>query len=432
MSTAATAIAGKTATGPHSTVRTAEHRQIMTLLGGRDEGRTSLVELTGDPGCGKTRLLTAVAGEARRRGVDVLRARCTEPRSDEPFHPFIEAFSTWRPAGAASVSPATTFIRALAAAADMLDDASTSRCRLFAELRSLLGDCLAAAPGGLLLLLDDLHFADRASVDLLEVLARWPLLNALPVVVAHRQRQVPAWMHITIQAGVELGAVEQIRLAALTLQQSAELLGLPGRSPGVAELHERGAGNPLYLTALAEQEAGGDPSHPNGFGPDGSHPNGFGTDGTDGPSDHWARTTLGLRLLGEITPLGATQRLVARAAAVLGDTFTVDAVAAVAQLDRDETCRDLRELRSRDLVRTTPDGDLTFRHPLVSRCLYGESDPCWRLSAHRRAFEYLRTVFAAPALLAWHAERSGPRSPAGDVAVFLDAARAYRLAHRPA
>ncbi|EIV91639.1 LuxR family transcriptional regulator [Frankia sp. QA3] len=404
MSTAATAIAGMTATGPHGTVRTAEHARIMTFLDARGEGRTSLVELTGDPGYGKTRLLTAVAGEARRRGVDVLRARCTETRTGESFHPFIEAFTSWRPSGTTLLAPATAFIRALAAAADMLDDTSTSRCRLFAELRSLYGDCLAAAPGGLLLLFDDFHFADRASVDLLEVLARWPLVEALPVVVAHRQRQVPAWMHVTIQAGVELGAVEQIRLAALTLQQSAELLGLPGRAPGLADLHERGAGNPLYLTALAEQEAGG--------GDDG-RADGFGHAPSAGPSDHWARTTLGVRLLAETTPLGATQRLVARAAAVLGDTFTVDAVAAVAQLDRAEACRALRELRARDLVRATPGGELAFRHPLVGRCLYGQTDPCWQVGAHRRALEYLRTGPAAPTLPARHAERSGPRGPAG-------------------
>ncbi|WP_308203325.1 helix-turn-helix transcriptional regulator [Frankia gtarii] len=403
MSTAATAIAGMTASEPHGTVRTAEHSRIMTLLDARDEGHTSLVELAGDPGYGKTRLLTAVAGQARHRGVDVLRARCTETGTGEAFHPFIEAFTSWRPSGTTLLAPATAFIRALAAAAGMLDDTSTARCRLFAELRSLYGDCLAAAPGGLLLLFDDFHLADRASVDLLEVMARWPLKDALPVVVAHRPRQVPAWMHVTIQAGVELGAVEQIRLAALTLQQSADLLGLPSRAPELADLHERGAGNPLYLTALAERGAGGD----------GGWAAGVGADPADGPSDHWARTTLGVRLLAETAPLGARQRRAVWAAAVLGDTFTVDSVAAVAQLDRDDACHALRELRARDLVRVTPAGALAFRHPLVGRCLHGQTDPCWQVGAHRRALDYLRTVIAAPTLPAQPGERSGPRGPAG-------------------
>ncbi|MEX5712865.1 LuxR family transcriptional regulator [Parafrankia sp. FMc6] len=374
MTTAAMTTAELTATGARGTVRTAEHGRILNVLEGSDGGGPAIVELTGDPGYGKTRLLTAVADEARKRGVDVLRGRSLETRRHRPFHPFIDAFSTWRPTGAGPLPQATAFVQALATAGDMLADTETGRCRLFAELRSLLEETLAAAPDPLLLLLDDVHFADRASVELLEILTRWPLGQPLSVVVAHRRRQMSSWLQVTLQQGVEVGAVDQVALPALSLRQSAELLGLAVTAPGLADL--------------------------------------------------WTRSALGARLLAETVHLDARQRLVAHAAAVLGDTFSVDAVAAVAQLDREDACQALGQLRGRDLVRMVPGGELAFRHPLLGSCVYGETDSCWRAGAHRRALEHLRSTFAAPAVLARHVERSGSHNHALDLTVLLDATRA--------
>ncbi|WP_026240407.1 helix-turn-helix transcriptional regulator [Parafrankia discariae] len=420
MTTAAMTTAELTATGARGTVRTAEHGRILNVLAGADSGGPAIVELTGDPGYGKTRLLTAVADEARKRGVDVLRGRSLETRRHRPFHPFIDAFSTWRPTGAGPLPQATAFVQALATAGDMLADTETGRCRLFAELRSLLEETLAAAPDPLLLLLDDVHFADRASVELLEILTRWPLGQPLSVVVAHRRRQMSSWLQVTLQQGVEVGAVDQVALPALSLRQSAELLGLAVTAPGLADLHERSAGNPLYLTALAERERG-----LNGVDPTGPDPTGAGGHDPAGePPDLWTRSALGARLLAETVHLDARQRLVAHAAAVLGDTFSIDAVAAVAQLDREDACQALGQLRGRDLVRMVPGGELAFRHPLLGSCVYGETDSCWRAGAHRRALEHLRSTFAAPAVLARHVERSGSHSQALDLTVLLDATRA--------
>ncbi|OAA19612.1 transcriptional regulator, luxR family [Frankia sp. EI5c] len=422
MTIAALPIAETTVAHPGGIVRTTEYGRVMSVLDQAGSGHGTLVELSGDPGYGKTRLLTAVASEARRRGVDVIRGRCLETHRGRPFHPLIDAFSTWRPAGGEAGTQATAFIRALAAAGDMLAEAETGRCRLLAELRSLLADTLTAASGPHLLLLDDMHLVDRASVELLDILARWPVENPLSVVVAHRPRQAPTVLQATLQHCAEVGVVERVRLAPLSLRQSAELLGMPATAPELVDLHERGAGNPLYLTALAERAAAD-----SGLPPSGGRAQTSGGgyyDAAGEPPDLWTRSALGARLLAEAAPLDQRQRLVAHAAAVLGDVFSVNAVAAVAQLGRDETCRTLGLLRGRDLVRTVPGGDLAFRHPLLSRCLYGETDPCWRAAAHRRAFEHLRSLFAPPGVLARHAEGSGSHGRPGDTAVLVAAAGA--------
>ncbi|MCK9900246.1 LuxR C-terminal-related transcriptional regulator [Frankia sp. Cpl3] len=387
----------------------------MSMLDGAGGGHARIAELTGDPGYGKTRLLTAVADEARQRGVEVLRGRSLESHRNRPFHPFIDAFTTWRPAGGVPLPQAAAFAQALAAGGEMLVDTEAGRCRHFAGLRSLLEDTVAAASAPLLLLLDNMHFADRPSVELLDSLARWPLGHPLSVVVAHRRRQMPSWLQAAMQQGVELGAVSQIALTALGLRQSAEVLGQRVTAPGLADLHERSGGNPLYLTALADRETG-----PGGA----DRTDGDGQDPADEPPDLWTRSPLGARLLAETAYLDARQRLVAHAAAVLGDTFAADAVAAVAQLGPEETWQELGQLRGRDLVRTVPGDKLAFRHPLLGRCLYGETDPCWRAGAHRRALEHLRSAYTAPALLARHAVRSGAHRQARDVVFLLDATRA--------
>ncbi|MEY9841212.1 AAA family ATPase [Streptacidiphilus sp. EB103A] len=394
--------------GPHTAVRSSELNRAVRAFRGVGEGRGAVVELTGEPGSGKTWLLTALAREAERQGVTVLRGRGSEGCSTVPFYPFIEAFSTWQPNG--PVSGAGTWsadlIRTLAnAPADTGADGFTRRCHFFAELRRQLVGCLEAAPGGLLLLLDDFHWADPGSVEVLDMLVRRPLDAALSLAVAYRPRQAPVALRAAIQQGAESGTVEALCLGPLTLHQSAHLLGVHPSTPGLAELHQQSEGSPLYLGALAE------------------------ADDTAGDSpDRWARSGLGARLLAETAALNQDQRRAAHAAAVLGHTFSVDAVAAVALLGRDDACRALGQLIQRDLVRSETGGLVAFRHPLLGACLYGEADSCWRAGAHRRALAHLAALGSPPLELAPHAERSGDQNRPSDGVVFMAAAEAARLA----
>ncbi|MFD5654864.1 AAA family ATPase [Streptomyces sp. NPDC127039] len=387
-------------TGAPFTVRSAELQRLLAAVHQCAVRRGGVMEVGGDPGVGKTRLLTALTQEARARGLTVVRGTAAESYADVPFQPFLEAFGNWFPGpGDPAPHPATALVRALADPPTGPESTGfTDRCRFYAELRTLLAACVAATDRGLLLLLDDAHRSDIGSVELLDMLVRRPVTSGLTVVVAHRPRQTPVALRAVLQQGVELGAVEPVRLGPVTVTQSADLLQWAGRTQELTALHARAAGNPLYLMALAET--------------------------VPGAPDTEAANTLTARLLTETALLEDTERTALYAAAVLGDTFDVDGVAEVAALDRDAACRALGALRRRDLVRTATAGHLAFRHPLIRRALYAESDACWRAGAHRRATHRLAALGAPPVELAPHIERAGTSPSAADLAALAEAARA--------
>ncbi|MGP4051050.1 AAA family ATPase [Streptomyces sp. 2A115] len=406
-----TAIAGRQV---RTTVRRKELEALRHLVRSATTGRCATVELIGDPGSGKTALLTELASEARREGVAVLRGLCAEPTQERaPFWPFVEAlggletpgvFGRGGPTGPLPV--AASLLRSLTQPPqdpDALAPAGhglTRRCQYFAEIRRMLANCAAAAPRGLLLVLDDFHWADSCSVRLLETLTRRPV-GGLAVVVAHRPRQAPPGLRVVLQHGVELGTVDEVSLAPLTLAQCADLLRTPPDAAGLRQLYERSGGNALYLTVLA---AAGGPS--------------------DDPTHVGVRRGFENRLLAECALLNADVLIAAHAAAVLGETFDVDSVAAVAQLSQDETCRALGILRSRDLVRAVPGtGALAFRHALLRDFLYAEADSCWRAAAHRRALSHLSELGAPPMDRAPHAVLSGALASPMDEAVLTAAVK---------
>lgn len=403
-----------TITGPNTgvTVRAAELRRLTELLRAARDGRPAIVELTGDPGTGKTRLLTALAQEARGLGLAVLHGRCSEAEAQVPFHPLVQALTIWQSgAGQAGAGAAAT-----AALVEALTDVppgaeqSVWRSPFFAGVRRLLAAGPAAPAGGTLLVLDDFHWADPGSAHLLEALIRWPVDRGLMVVVAHRPRQAPVALRAVLQQGGELGAVETLGLGPLPPHRCAEILGLRADAPELPRLHAHSGGNPLYLTALAEA---GSP--------------------TGDALDLWTSSSLGARLLAETALLDCLPRTVVHAAAVLGSVFDIDAVAEVAETTRDEACRALSELRHRDLVRSTSrPGVLAFRHPLLRGCLYADTDSCWRSGAHRRARDrFARLGF--PALdIAPHIERAGSGVRPADGEVLAAAARSCVQAGRPA
>lgn len=404
-----------------ATVRAAELKRLERTLDAAGSGRSTAAELAGDPGTGKSRLLTALARKAERRGMRVLRGRCSEPDSGVPYHAFIQALTTWQaPDGSGAPLPeANALIRALAEGPGEEDADFGTRCRFYADLRTLISACLATVPDGALLILDDAHWADAGSAELLRTLIHWPVNGGLAVVVAHRPRQIPAAVRAPLHEGVEQGLVDLVELRPLDLAQSAALLRAAPDGPDpdpdgpdLADLRERSAGIPLYLLALADAERG-----------------------AAGAPDGLARAAGGLavRLHAELEPLDAATLNVVHSAAVLGDTFTVDAAAEVADITRDECCAILGRLRRRDLVRPAAvPGLLAFRHPLVRRGLYEGVDACWRACAHRRALTSLRALGAPATELAPHIERAGSGMREDDRHDLVTAARTALHMGRPA
>ncbi|MEU0990969.1 AAA family ATPase [Streptomyces sp. NPDC005953] len=424
----------------HTTVRSAELDRLERAVASARRGRPAVVEVAADPGMGKTRLLTALARRAEDQGVRVLRGRCTEAAT--AYRPILQALSMWEPPDdtGAPASPATALIRTLVdgPGTDIADFGR--RCHFYAGVRRLWGLSLADAPAGLLLVLDDYHWADAGTAELLEVLTHWPVDGGLAVIVAHRPRQIPPQVRGTLQEGVERGAVDLVELPGLTLDQTAELLddgphtapeqqlpyashrvrpqppghephgtqlrepALSSHSPEMRRLHHIGAGNPLYVLALAAAR----------------------DSGATGTQDVWAHAVrhLDVRLHSETGRLDTATRTVLHAAAVLGEGFSVDAVAQVAAVSRDAACATLGELRRRDLLRPTgAPGLLSFRHPLLRSGLYERMDACWRAGAHRRALSCLRTLGTPAIELAPHVERAGASATPADREILTSAAR---------
>src|SRR6185437_9884172 len=157
-------------------------RELAMLVGRFDaaaDGRTRVVLVAGEPGIGKTHLLHAVAGHAEGTGALVLRGGASEAEGMPPYLPFLEALGRHIRAATpetlrAQTGPlapilATIFPELVQRLGELPPSyplpAEQARLRLY----EAVGDFLAmlAAPQGLLLILDDLHWADPACLDLL-------------------------------------------------------------------------------------------------------------------------------------------------------------------------------------------------------------------------------------------------------------------------
>ena len=128
--------------------RRAELAALESALAAAAEGRTGAVLLAGDAGVGKSRLLAELTALARRDGAKVLVGRCLDvERTGLPYLPFVEALGRLPESGASR-----------------LDDAM-AQLRLFEAVHTELAEL--AADNCVLLALEDLHWADAATRDLL-------------------------------------------------------------------------------------------------------------------------------------------------------------------------------------------------------------------------------------------------------------------------
>jgi DNA-binding NarL/FixJ family response regulator len=406
--------------------REAELLTLHAAVDALDDGAGGLLQVVGEPGIGKTRFLAAAWDLALGRGMRVLSGRSAEFEGALPFQVLSEAlhcdeYESFSPQVTDTLHtavPELAFGSAVnpAGSGGASSEAAADRYRVFQALRQLL---LAMAERPLVVLLDDVHWADPASTDFLDFVSRRPIQAPLLFVVAHRERQAPAQLGYALARNAGNGAVTRVELGPLNPTEAAELIGARAGSRRAIDLYTCSQGNPLYLLAL---------------------------DRVDGPE---AKNDLRIGRLeslvaGEIMGLPRDEQAVVAAAAVLGDPFSpevlADVVAGVGMrtaafigtgLSRTDATNTgaaidvetaLAALADRDLIRQLPDRPgSAFRHPLVRRAVYERTAQAWRVALHRRALTVLAAAGAPAAELGRHIEQCAGAFSADHFAILVRA-----------
>ena len=326
------------------------------------QGRFAVVEVSGEPGIGKSRVLAEAARLARDAGLAVYSGRATQFEREVPLATFRDSFRQVR-----------------------IDGTDVDRFGVYSAVRRHL-EC---AVGGAALLLDDLQWADQASVELVEFLIRHPPEAPVLVVVAFRGSRPPVRVVDAITRAGE--SATRLHLGPLTAQDVRELL------PSVADdrrdlLMLASRGNPLYLQALTRLT---DTSLADLVRE---------RDGQSASVDEFTRRIL-RTLIVDVAALDEQVQRVAYAAAVVGDHAAINLVAHVADLPESTAVVALDQLCWAGL------GDMdgawfSYPHPLIRAAAHELAGPAWRSQAHARAARYLREHNGPLHLLAHHVERS--------------------------
>jgi ATP/maltotriose-dependent transcriptional regulator MalT len=399
--------------------RADELESLGQLLDGLDQGDALAVELLGEPGIGKTRMLSEFSNLAEQRGHLVLSGSASELERELPFSVFVDALDEYVEsldpellaeldddvqAELAHVLPSLSALAAKRSVA-----LQHERYRSHRAVRALLERITQARP--LLLVLDDLHWADSASAELVGALLRRPPTAAVLIAIAHRPRPTQERFATALERAYRDGALSRLNLEPLTQEEAREFLGENVDAAGAAVLYEESGGNPFYLEQL--RRSGG------GISAGGASLSGLGV-----PS------AVAASLAEELALLSGGGRLLLEGAAVAGDPFSLELAAAAAATSETAAADAIDELVQLDLLRTTDaPRRFRFRHPLVRRAVYEAAAAGWRLGAHERCAEALAALGASGAARAHHVERSARQGDVAAVAVLREAGEsAARLA----
>jgi DNA-binding SARP family transcriptional activator len=373
------------------------------------QGEARVVLVAGEAGMGKTRLVTEFARTAHARGATVLFGRCDE-EALAPYQPWVEALrhlvitapvdDVRRYAGAT----APELARVVPALADRIPglpeplraEPDTERYRLFEAVSGVLGGVAAGAPA--VLVLDDLHWADKPTVLLLLHAVRSAAAAPLLVVGTYRENEVGRDHPFTaaLTALRRDGAYERLALAGLGESDVAELVGEQRGERFVRALLRETEGNPFFIEEILRNV-----------------PTGLDRE----PALEEAGIPDGVReaVLRSIGRLSEPTREALTLAAIIGSDFGLDLLEEVSERGADELVESLEEAVRTRLVVESPGtvGRYEFRHALIRATLHGE------LTRTRRARLHLRVAVA----LEQRAEGDGAPAPYGELAYhFLEAA----------
>ena len=342
--------------------------RLRAALDGAMSGTVGTTLIGGEAGVGKSRLLAEFRAGATSEGLRVLEGGCVDLGDGaRPYDPFVAALRPWLRSLPAEdfdriVGPARSTVLQLIP--DLGSDAeaeaevratapaSATQSTLYLQVLGLIERI--AADAVTVIALEDLHWSDRSTRDLLRFLVRNLTQGRVMLIGTYRTDELNE-RHPFLTLLAELGRsgqVDRFELAPFTRNevhdQMAGILGRPPDRSLVAQLHDRGGGNAFFteeLLAVAER------------------------------SEQRIGLTLRETLLARVGGLSPASRDLLRVVAVAGQSARHDVLAAVAKMQQAELAATLREAIDRQLLLAGDDEVMQFRHGLLQEAVYDELLP---------------------------------------------------------
>ncbi|HVR30639.1 MAG TPA: protein kinase, partial [Thermoanaerobaculia bacterium] len=401
--------------------RTAEVARLRRLFEDTLSGSFRLLLVAGEPGIGKTRTVEELVTYARMRGAEALWGRCQEDRGAPPFWPWLQIVRAWirdrepRELLATLGPGASDLASAVPELHEILPglapppplDAEQERFRLFESAVALLRGAALRRP--LLVVLDDLHWADEASLLLLQFVARELGPARLLLVGTYRDLELRR-RHPLAETLAELArvqGVERVQLRGLSAEDIGSFIAQtaavePPRAL-VEAVHRQTEGNPFFVQEVVRLLAA-----------EGRLERMRNVDSWSLEIPQGVREVIGRRL--NRLSAGANETLAV--ASVLGRELDLATLKRVSQRPEDVLLAELEEaLAARIFEPASKPGRYRFAHALVQETLYEELSAPRRAVLHRTAAEALE-------------ERHGAAQGAHLVAIALHRFEAASLADR--
>ncbi len=354
------------------------HQSLHDVLAGHG----SLVLVSGEAGIGKTTLVEWLAGEAEDQGCLVLRGGCYDLSTTPPYGPWTEALRAYQHND--QLPPLPSFVNDAEAFASI-----RSQDALFALMADFFAEVARARP--LLVLLDDLHWADQGSLEFLRVWARSIGSQRILVVGTYRGEYVAEHHLLEQMLPLLVREAQPARIALAPLDDQAIRAFITARyalEDSDTErlldwLMQRSEGNPFFLSELVrtleEQQAL-----------------------VQRENDGWQISDLGpirvptlIRhvIEGRLNRLSGRTRELLQIGAVVGQSVPVDLWQRVTAADDPTLVRALEEGRAAHLLEESASGAAwQFRHALIRETLYEDLFSLQRRGWHRRIAEVLAAM----------------------------------------